>query len=176
MDNSPSFLPFQFFGHTRWRERPLLQAIQGDLMFRVLFLLPFLFPAAPAFAEPVAPSAISVVDGDTIDVGPYRYRLVGFDTPEIRTPSRRVDAEEHALGIKASARLREIVAAGGLDLKEVRCSCTDAKIAAGTCNHGRKCGLLTANGENVGATLIREGLAKEFVCGPTKCPRMPKWP
>ena len=112
---------------------------------------------------------------DTIDVGPDRYRLVGFDTPEINTPHRKVGPEERALGLKAAARLRQIIASGRLDLEEVRCSCTDQKIADGTCNNGRKCGLLTVDGENVGAALIREGLAKSFVCWPTRCPKMPSW-
>jgi len=144
------------------------------MMIRMLLLL--LLAATPAVAEPIAPAAISVVDGDTIDVAPDRYRLVGFDTPEISTPRRRVGPDERALGMKASARLKEIIAAGGLDLQPVRCSCPDRKIADGTCNFGRKCGLLTANGENVGATLIREGLAKSFICGRTSCPKMPVWP
>lgn len=36
--------------------------------------------------EPIDASSIAVVDGDTIDVGPDRYRMVGYDTPEVRTP------------------------------------------------------------------------------------------
>ena len=131
--------------------------------------------ATTAIAGPISSRDIRVVDGDTIDVGRDRYRLVGFDRPEINTPSRNVSPQERALGLKASARLKAIIAAGGLDLQEVRCSCTDQSIAHGTCNYGRKCGLLTVNGENVGATLIREGLAKPFVCGRTSCPKMPTW-
>lgn len=131
--------------------------------------------AAPAYADPIAPASIRVVDGDTIDVGRDRYRLIGFDTPEVRTPSRKVESDERALGLKASARLKAIIANGRLDLQEVRCACTDKQIREGTCNHGRKCGLLTVNGDNVGAILIREGLAQAFVCGRTKCPPMPKW-
>ena len=50
------------------------------------------------------------------------------------------------------------------------------EIALGTCNHGRKCAVLSVNGRNVGETLIAEGLAKKFICEPD-CPRrMPNWP
>jgi hypothetical protein len=38
--------------------------------------------------EPIGVESIAVVDGDSINVGPQRYRLVGFDTPEIQTRRR----------------------------------------------------------------------------------------
>jgi hypothetical protein len=34
----------------------------------------------PTSAEPIAPGAVEVVDGDTIDAHGLKYRLVGFDT------------------------------------------------------------------------------------------------
>jgi endonuclease YncB( thermonuclease family) len=74
-------------------------------------------------AEPINADAIAVVDGDTIDVGPDRYRLVGFDTPEIKTPRRKVSADERALATIASERLTELLRSSALDLTEVRCSC-----------------------------------------------------
>jgi hypothetical protein len=36
--------------------------------------------------------------------------------------------------------------------------------------------VLTLNGENIGKTLISEGLAVEWMCGRSKCPSMPDWP
>ena len=35
--------------------------------------------------EPISVTAISIVDGDTIDVGRDRYRMIGYDTPEVST-------------------------------------------------------------------------------------------
>lgn len=127
-------------------------------------------------AEPISAKAIAVVDGDTIDAGPHRYRLVGFDTPEISTPRRNVPADERALASLAKERLGELLRSGPLDLTEVACSRPASTIGTKRCNHGRKCGLLTVNGKNVGDTLIAEELAVPFVCGKASCPRMPDWP
>lgn len=118
-------------------------------------------------AEPIGVDIIAVVDGDTIDVGPQqpllRCRLVGFDTPEIRTPRRRGAADEKALANLAKQRLIELLHSGPVDLTEVACSCPAATIGARRCNASRKCGILTVNGTNVGATLIAEELAVPFV-------------
>ncbi|NPU11366.1 thermonuclease family protein [Bradyrhizobium sp. 83002] len=134
---------------------------------------------ACAGAEPIGPDAITVVDGDTIGVGPQRqalrYRLVGFDTPEIRTPRRKVSADEKALARLAKERLIELLHSGPVDLTEIPCSCPASTVSTKRCNAGRKCGVLKVNGTEVGATLIAEELAVPFVCGKTKCPKMPPW-
>jgi hypothetical protein len=50
-------------------------------VLRIIFTL--LLLAVPAFAEPIEPGAIEVIDGDTIRAyGVAVVRLVGFDTPE----------------------------------------------------------------------------------------------
>ncbi|WP_108816888.1 thermonuclease family protein [Loktanella sp. Alg231-35] len=51
--------------------------------------------------------SIYVVDGDTIDIEGKRFRLVGYDTPETY---RAGCAAERALGNRAMARLRELIA------------------------------------------------------------------
>jgi endonuclease YncB( thermonuclease family) len=43
------------------------------------------------------------------------------------------------------------------------------------CNYGRACGVLTAHGRDVGATMIQEGIARPYVCGATSCPRRASW-
>ena len=43
------------------------------------------------------------------------------------------------------------------------------------CNYGRACGILKARGRDVGATLISEGLARAYVCGPRSCPPRQGW-
>ena len=120
--------------------------------------------------------AIAVVDGDTIDVGPYRYRMVGFDTPEIQTQRRKVSADEKALAIIANERFAELLRSGPLDLTEVACSCPSSTIGTRERNYGRKCGILRLIGKNIGETLIAEELAVPFMCGRTCCPKMPDWP
>jgi endonuclease YncB( thermonuclease family) len=89
-------------------------------------------------------------------------RLVGFDAPETWHPD--CDSER-ALGLKATARLRELVRGGHLTFEYVRCSCPESKIGTHWCNYRRDCGTLKSNGRDVGAILIEEDLAVPFVCG-----------
>jgi endonuclease YncB( thermonuclease family) len=130
----------------------------------------FLTLATPAVAEPIEPADVRVIDGDTIQVYGVdpNVRLVGFDAPEVW----HVGCEqERAIGLKATARLRELVRAGHLDFHYVRCSCSESQIGTTWCNYGRDCGTLTSNGVDVGAILIAEHLAVPFVCGATRCPK-----
>jgi endonuclease YncB( thermonuclease family) len=129
--------------------------------------------AGTALAEPIEPSQVRVIDGDTIKVyntGP-NVRLVGFNAPETR--KAMCDAER-ALGDQATRRVRDLVRTGGLDYSQVSCACRPGTEGTMACNYGRQCGTLKANGRDVGAILIAEGLAVPFVCGATSCPKTPK--
>lgn len=80
------------------------------------------------------------------------------------------------LAVIAKERFAELLRSGPLDLTEVACSCPASTIGTDRCNAGRKCGILLLNGRNIGATLIAEELAMPFVCGQTRCRKMPDWP
>lgn len=129
-----------------------------------------------ASSEPILASEISVVDGDTIDARGQRYRLVGYDTPELATRARKVGPDEKAVAAIAKDRFSELLRTGALDLTEVRCSCSAKALRTGKCNRGRKCAVLSLNGKNIGDTLIAEELAVPYICSETRCPRMPDWP
>jgi endonuclease YncB( thermonuclease family) len=132
-----------------------------------------LLVASPAIAEPIHPGAIQVIDGDTISANGKTVRLVGFDTPE---PERLARCEaERTLAARATSRLGQIVAGGGLDLALVPCSCRPGTEGTQACNHARACGVLTAGGKDVGVTLIAEGLARPFHCSRTRCPPRKRW-
>jgi endonuclease YncB( thermonuclease family) len=120
--------------------------------------------AVAATAEPVQPEAIGIVDGDTIVVQgqPRQVRLIGFDTPETGFEARC--AAERALAARATQRLREIVAGGGLDLAIVPCACWQRRGYL-NCNAGRYCGVLKAKGRDVSELMISEGLARPAQCG-----------
>jgi endonuclease YncB( thermonuclease family) len=139
----------------------------------LLFALIFSSLASLAHADPVKPGDIGIVDGDTITVrgNPHQVRLRGFDTPETGWGARC--SAERALANKATQRLRDIVAAGGLDLAVIPCPCWRQK-GYRACNDGRDCGVLKAKGRNVADIMISEGLARPLHCGKA-CPVEYSW-
>jgi endonuclease YncB( thermonuclease family) len=147
-----------------------MQPIGARLAFVLSFVLSFV--ASLANAAPIETSQIEVVDGDTIRVTGETFRLVGFDAPETY---RAQCSSERQLGNRATFRLRQLVASGGLDLERVACACRTGTEGTPRCNYGRSCGILRARGQDVGAVLIAEGLARAFVCGPTSCPKRESW-
>ena len=126
-----------------------------------------------ALGTPIEAGTVRVVDGDTIEARGSVWRLVGFDAPE--TGRRAQCSIEGERGVAARARLVAIIAGGGLDLEPVACSCRPGTEGTPACNHGRLCGTLRARGRDVGATLISEGLARPYVCGPRSCPTRLRW-
>lgn len=155
------------------RERAREAVILAGLIVLGVFLV-FVILLAQARAEPIAPGAIRVIDGDTVAVGRDHYRLVGFDTPELHG---RGDAcpEARARAKAAATRLAAIVAGGGLDLAEVPCACAPRTLGTRLCNYKRRCGVLTARGEDIGRILIAEGLAQPFPYDRRRPARAPKW-
>jgi endonuclease YncB( thermonuclease family) len=124
-------------------------------------------------AASIASNDVRVIDGDTIRVHHRQpdVRLVGFNAPE----TRRANCPwERELGDKATRRLRDLVHSSQLDFQFVACACPPGTEGTPSCNYGRRCGTLKANGQDVGLILIRENLAVSFVCGQTSCPPTPK--
>ena len=150
-------------------------ALCAKMMLYLSFAVALIIMPATLAAEPILPNEIEVSDGDTIEARGHLFRLIGFDTPEFSSRGRKVSLREKRLALLAAERLQEIVNAGNLDLQEVACSCTPSKIASGKCNYGRKCGVLSSGGKNVGDTLIREGHAREYICAKTRCPKQEPW-
>ena len=124
-------------------------------------------------AAPISSDEIRVIDGDTIRLHQQRpdVRLVGFNAPE----TRRAQCEsERALDDRATALLRDLVRFSKLDFEYVACACPPGSEGTPSCNYGRRCGILKADGRDVSAILISEKLAVPFVCGQTRCPPTPK--
>lgn len=96
-----------------------------------------------------ADAPVTVVDGDTVDSAGVRYRLTGFDTPELRG---RCSAET-ALARAATERLRTLIAAA----HAVELRGTGARD-----RYGRTLSSLVLDGHDVGEVLISEGLAREY--------------
>jgi endonuclease YncB( thermonuclease family) len=130
------------------------------------------FYASIANASPVDRNNVVVLDGDTIRIAGETFRLVGFDAPE--TYQARCLSESE-LGNRATFRLRQLVAGGDLDFERVACACRTGTEGTPRCNYGRSCGVLRARGQDVGAMLIAEGLARAFVCGRASCAARELW-
>jgi micrococcal nuclease len=116
--------------------------------------MPTVTRPAPVYESTAA--QVTVIDGDTVrDLSTGRsVRLVGFNAPETTNPRC---ADENELGHRARARLQELVRDGSLSLTYVSYSCPPRTEGSERCNHGRACGELRADGEDVGSTLTVRG-------------------
>lgn len=94
-------------------------------------------------------SKITVIDGDTVKMHDQRFRLLGFDTPEMRARC----AKEHTKARKATARLKALI----------NNSHDVVLLPSGNYDrYGRGLAKLTIDGRNVGDTLISEQLARPY--------------
>lgn len=140
---------------------------------RLFVVAVVLLVAAVVHAEPVSPGSIRVVDGDTIEAMSRTIRLVGFDTPEAGLRARC--ESERTLSARATFRLRQLIAGGGLDLALVPCQCRPGTEGTQACNYGRACGVLRVRGRDAGEILISETLARPYICERGRCPRRQGW-
>ena len=117
--------------------------------------------AAALKAKPGAPQALSagqvqVIDADTIRISGREgdIRLVGFSTPQTQRAQCDVERER---GYTAMRRLRSIVESASLELQPLPCACPPNTEGTEACNAGRRCGILRANGWDIGERLHRRG-------------------
>lgn len=128
----------------------------SSLWAYVLLTLLILWAVADRFApyhgRPADCRVGYVYDGDTVELlcggEKLTARLQGFDTPETKAPKC---AAELALGKRATERLRQLVATGGVQIYR-----------HGVDKYGRTLITLTIRGAEVGAVMIAEGLAHDY--------------
>lgn len=122
-------------------------------------------PGAP---QSLASHQVQVIDGDTIRVQGHDrdIRLLGFNAPATSRASCDVERER---GYTVMRRLRAIVDSAELELQPASCACAPNTEGTDTCNDGRRCGILRANGWDVGERLIAEGLALRSTCNGASC-------
>lgn len=109
-------------------------------------------PSPAAGDEARITGTASIIDGNTIDVGPVRIRLHGIDAPEAGQRCSDADGGSWPCGDMAIGRLAELV-----EGKQVECIADDRD------DYGRIIAVCYADGVDVNATLVREGLAWAFL-------------
>lgn len=115
-------------------------------------LIPFLvLVAACAPAPPTVMGRASVIDGDTLEIHGQRIRLWGVDAPEARQPCNDAGGVAYACGRLAANRLDQ-----RLQNRTVSCFERD------TDRYGRMVARCETDGEDVGAWLVRQGLAVRY--------------
>jgi endonuclease YncB( thermonuclease family) len=126
-------------------------------------------PGAP---EHLSAAGVQVVDSDTIRLAGREgdIRLIGYQPPE--TVRAQCD-EERERGYTVMRRLRSIVEQADLQLQSVPCACAPGTEGTDACNMGKRCGILRANGWDVGERLIAEGLALRASCSGATCKPQP---
>lgn len=106
-----------------------------------LAAIAFILAALPAHAQ-------TITDGDTLKHGGTTYRLWGIDAPEIKQDC----PDGWPAGRLATTRLQDLVKG-----RQVVCEAKDRD------QHGRTIAICRAAGEDLGATLVREGMAWAFI-------------
>lgn len=99
---------------------------------------------------PISGAGLHVVDGDTVDFDGRRWRLTGYDTPEIY--HAHCPRERHR-GIVAAARLVALIEAGAV---------LEPDTGGRRDKYKRGLARLTLGGIDVGGTLIAEGHARAY--------------
>lgn len=112
---------------------------------------------APYRGSPARCMVRYVIDGDTValtcDGLPENARLLGFDAAEVHGDC----TQERALAARATARLRDLVAAGDL-----------AIFPKGLDKYHRRLAVMTAGGRDVAHIMIDAGLAVPYDGGPRR--------
>ncbi len=102
--------------------------------------------------EPVIAGDAIVIDGDTLEIGGRRIRLEGIDAPEMAQSCQTSSGSPWRCGLTAQQKLIEITRG-----QTVACD------AAGTDKYGRTLAVCFVEGEDINASLVRQGLARAFV-------------
>lgn len=97
----------------------------------------------PAFAR-----CEGVCDGDTLHLGGVAYRLWGIDAPELH----QICPDGWPAGVKATETIAELMRG-----KQITCE------GRGHDRYGRTIALCRADGQDIGAAMVRVGMAWAFV-------------
>lgn len=106
-------------------------------------------PAGKGVTHVGAASAVTVVDGGTLQLGGEIIRIADIDTPEVQGRC----AYETELADRATRRMAALLAAGPFELH---------RAAQDEDSDGRKLRIATRGGHSLGEQLVAEGLARAW--------------
>lgn len=136
--------------YTQGNKRRTYRPARSSMWFLVRLVVAIAITTGSVKSEMILPSAIYVVDGDTVRFAGDNWRLVGLDTPETYRPQCDY---ELALGRAATARLRQLVVSGlGVNLVAL----------PGRDRYDRGLARLYIGGDNIADILTSEGLARRY--------------
>lgn len=117
-------------------------------MNQTVCLFMFLVAFRPAIAEEIA-----IVDGDTLKIGEFTYRLHGIDAPEAGQKCKSAaGGKDWPCGNQATARLRQLV-----EGRQVVCDDREED------DYDRLIAVCQAGGIELNRTMVAEGMAWAFV-------------
>jgi endonuclease YncB( thermonuclease family) len=93
-----------------------------------------------------------VIDGDTLQIGRARVRLFGIDAPESNQTCQDAAGLSYACGKAATEGLKDLIGR-----RPVKCQ------SEGRDRYGRTIATCTAAGLDLGAEMVKRGLALAFV-------------
>jgi endonuclease YncB( thermonuclease family) len=142
-------MAFMFASGTRCSfRRRVASALAGGLALGSVALHPSARPAP----GPSLNGTARVIDGDTLDIHGERVRLEGIDAPELAQACGRRRGGTWRCGEAAASALRRLIAARAIVCQR-----------QGRDKYGRTLGVCFADGHDINAEMVREGLAWAFV-------------
>ena len=106
--------------------------------------------------ETVASSNIKVVDGDSLEIGTKRIRLLGIDAPEYFQECHNQNGKPYKCGQAAKKYLEELVDKGKAAGHKLKCRTEDVD------RYGRDLSVCTTGDINLNLEMVKAGLAVSY--------------
>ncbi len=96
----------------------MMSKVIKSLLFALLIIAIERLTATENVITANAGEKVKVVDGDSLEIGGRRIRLLGIDSPEYRQTCYDKRHKRYSCGIKAKQHMEQLVAAGDVECKE----------------------------------------------------------
>ena len=117
----------------------------------LLFVIAYYFYPYGSVVKAGASDNIKVVDGDSLEIGSTRIRLLGIDSPEYKQYCYDKKHKKYSCGIKAKKYLEDIVKSGDVECKEQSKD-----------RYKRSLSVCYVNGVDINEKMVRSGWAVSY--------------